>query len=230
MITAPHDLRTIWRLFTSGNPLVRNVPFSFLLSTISDLSVSDSLDAEMCAAFTKSPTRGGALFLGLCGSTTSITLLEGSLTNKNADVVEAIQMALARRGDKAYEELFIRRYVSHPIATNITPSVAMDPSADRVIASLSYIGSVDCIAALLDSAPAKEYVRNGLHLSTVSVFTMRKFLTEAGIAIPAPEASNDEKMIRWWRDNRQRIVLELRKRDRRTLPPLGYCGISTTCN
>jgi len=214
------DLQSLWRGYLAGEEAY----CALGLSILAPAKVPEELDAEICGAFASSQTVYRALFLGLCESLESLKLLESALTNGNATVRDEARMALARRGNREYEEMFIRRYASHPIATNLTPAVARDKSTWAVVRPMLYIGSVACVAALFDSIPPREYARDGVRVSFVSVADMRTYLAAAGIEIPE-EGTSDEKMRVWWRSNRAAILAKLRAKDPKTLPRLSVIGI-----
>ncbi|MEI6809296.1 MAG: hypothetical protein WCN95_11300 [bacterium] len=216
------DLQSLWGYYLTGEEALS----ALALSELAPGKVPEALDAEICRAFASSQAVYRALFLGLCESSESLKLLEGALTNGNPAVVEEAQMALARRGNSAYEEMFIRRYVSHPIATNMTPALARDKSSSAAYRPLFYIGSPACMAALFDSIPQRQYNVNGVRITFMTVGRMRRYFAAAGIEIPGNETT-DEQVLMWWRNNRESILMKLRARDPKTLPRMEMIGIAT---
>jgi hypothetical protein len=211
-------LDKLWAAYRSGYPYS-----GYELRWISATNMTAELEAEICRVCVSTQSVDLLLFLGLGRSQGSRVLLEAATTNTSVKVVEAAQLALARRGDERYGKMFLSQLYARPESTNAQCLLVADmDESGRVIANLLYIGTAECMAALFDMAPesGQNSVCSPNNIKEISILgaqDMRCYFEGAGIPIPSGIQSGKE-IVAWWKKNRDVILGRMKGKDAQSLP------------
>jgi hypothetical protein len=193
------------------------------LAGISATNMTAEFESEIYHVCLATQTVDSLLFLGLGTSQMSRVLLEGAATNADCSIAEAAQLALARRGDAGCERVLLRHFYARPESTNVLHLLCVDArEAREVLASLHYVGSAECWAALFDMAllSGEDHIRTAdgvKKISTPRGEDIKWFMDAVGISIPDGISSGIE-IVFWWRNNRETILKELKGKDARFFP------------
>jgi len=220
-------LSSTWRRYNSARSDKMRQVLVWMMTTHRNQDMSPEIENEICRSFEMEPSVDGALLLGMCSSDKSLNLLLSHEKTTNSNLLNAINLARARRGNAVIEENFIQDFNLQLVGKGILVSGGLDSASVKSVHDLEYIGSRRCILALFDatvSIQEKEITAvRGVAASNM-VKWMHDFLDR--IKIPMPKKANKQEIMNWWKENRIKVNDRLQEKgvDLPRLTPLRGIG------
>jgi len=145
----------------------------------------------------------------MCSSERSLQLLKQHIQDRDDKIADGVRLALARRGDKKWEEFYIKEFLlQEEKVKEFSLDWAWEKSFTDALFNLEYIGSVECIMVLFDSIVrySGEIERN----MKSRIKNMVAFLEGTGMKVPGGD--NKAELDKWWRENRANVERVLREK------------------
>jgi len=185
----------------------------WMMTTHRNQDMLPEIEHEICRRFETEPSVDGTLLLGMCSSDQSLNLLISHEKTTNSDLLSAIKLARARRGNVATEQEFIQEFKLQLIGKGMLANNGVDSKSIESARHLEYIGSIKCILALCDaiiSIQEKETTAVRNTSASLMVKWMHNFFDN--IKIPMPEKANKQELVDWWKENRIKVSKRLQEK------------------
>jgi hypothetical protein len=206
-------LSSTWARYNSARSDQMRQILVWMMTTHRNQDMSPEIEHEICRRFERKPSVDGALLLGMCSSDQSLNLLLSHEKTTSPDLLSAIKLARARRGNVATEQEFIQEFKLQLMGKGMLANNGVDQKSEESARHLEYIGSIKCILTLCDaiiSIQEKETTAVRSTSASLMVKWMHAFLEK--IKVPMPEKADKQELVDWWKETRLKVSNRLQEK------------------